>query len=395
MSSKKNKVETAEPKQQTAVQPETDEKDPFQTDIEGITSSPITSEAEAETYVTKQMTAAANEHEMAALISILDGEAPADRKAILKALVQREKVKEASSKSESVVSENELNEDWKNGGYPYKNRMSRKLYEKEKYLLQVELLKLQTWVKETGQRVVILFEGRDAAGKGGTIRRFMEHLNPRGARVIALEKPTERELGQWYFQRYVPHLPTAGEIVLFDRSWYNRAGVERVMGFCTDEQYLEFMRECPEFERFLTRSGIYLIKFWFSVSRKEQRRRFKERQVHPLKRWKLSPIDMASLDKWDDYTKAKEAMFLNTDTVAAPWTVIKSDDKKRARLNAMRYVLHSLPYTDKDLDAIGAIDPLILGRANTIYEKGEHSDILLQLSNSLVGMQRDSKKKNK
>lgn len=395
MSSKKNKVETPEPNQQATVQPEADEKDPFQTEIEGITSSPITSEAEAETYVTKQMTAAANEHEMAALISILDGEAPADRKAILKALVQREKVKDASSKPEPVVSENELNEDWKNGGYPYKNRMSRKLYEKEKYLLQVELLKLQTWVKETGQRVVILFEGRDAAGKGGTIRRFMEHLNPRGARVIALEKPTERELGQWYFQRYVPHLPTAGEIVLFDRSWYNRAGVERVMGFCTDEQYLEFMRECPEFERFLTRSGIYLIKFWFSVSRKEQRRRFKERQVHPLKRWKLSPIDMASLDKWDDYTKAKEAMFLNTDTVAAPWTVIKSDDKKRARLNAMRYVLHSLPYTDKDLDAIGAIDPLILGRANTIYEKGEHSDILLQLSNSLVGVQRDSKKKGK
>jgi polyphosphate kinase 2, PA0141 family len=395
MSSKKNKVETPEPNQQAAVQPEADEKDPFQTEIEGITSSPITSEAEAETYVTKQMTAAANEHEMAALISILDGEAPADRKAILKALVQREKVKDASSKPEPVVSENELNEDWKNGGYPYKNRMSRKLYEKEKYLLQVELLKLQTWVKETGQRVVILFEGRDAAGKGGTIRRFMEHLNPRGARVIALEKPTERELGQWYFRRYVPHLPTAGEIVLFDRSWYNRAGVERVMGFCTDEQYLEFMRECPEFERFLTRSGIYLIKFWFSVSRKEQRRRFKERQVHPLKRWKLSPIDMASLDKWDDYTKAKEAMFLNTDTVAAPWTVIKSDDKKRARLNAMRYVLHSLPYTDKDLDAIGAIDPLILGRANTIYEKGEHSDILLQLSNSLVGVQRDSKKKGK
>ncbi len=395
MSSKKNKVETPEPNQQAAVQAEADEKDPFQTEIEGITSSPITSEAEAETYVTKQMTAAANEHEMAALISILDGEAPADRKAILKALVQREKVKDASSKPEPVVSENELNEDWKNGGYPYKNRMSRKLYEKEKYLLQVELLKLQTWVKETGQRVVILFEGRDAAGKGGTIRRFMEHLNPRGARVIALEKPTERELGQWYFQRYVPHLPTAGEIVLFDRSWYNRAGVERVMGFCTDEQYLEFMRECPEFERFLTRSGIYLIKFWFSVSRKEQRRRFKERQVHPLKRWKLSPIDMASLDKWDDYTKAKEAMFLNTDTVAAPWTVIKSDDKKRARLNAMRYVLHSLPYTDKDLDAIGAIDPLILGRANTIYEKGEHSDILLQLSNSLVGVQRDSKKKGK
>ena len=293
------------------------------------------------------------------------------------------------------VNENELNEDWKHGGYPYKNRMSRKIYEKEKYLLQVELLKLQNWVKETGQKVVILFEGRDAAGKGGTIRRFMEHLNPRGARVVALEKPTQRELGEWYFQRYVKHLPTAGEIVLFDRSWYNRAGVERVMGFCTDDQYLEFMRECPEFERFLTRSRIYLIKFWFSVSRKEQRRRFKERQVHPLKRWKLSPIDMASLDKWDDYTKAKEAMFLNTDTVAAPWTVIKSDDKKRARLNAMRYVLQSLPYTGKDMNAIGAIDPLILGRANTIYEKGEHSDILLQLSTHLAEKNSETKKKAK
>lgn len=366
------------------------EEDPFKTEVEPITSSPITSEKEAEEYVSKQMFAAANEHEMQALISILDGESPADRKAILKALVQREKLKEGIKKQE--VNENELNEDWRNGGYPYKNRMSRKVYEKEKYLLQVELLKLQSWVKETGQKIVILFEGRDAAGKGGTIRRFMEHLNPRGARVVALEKPTQRELGEWYFQRYVSNLPTAGEIVLFDRSWYNRAGVEKVMGFCTDEQYLEFMRECPEFERFLTRSGIYLIKFWFSVSRKEQRRRFKERQVHPLKRWKLSPIDMASLDKWDDYTKAKEAMFLNTDTVAAPWTVVKSDDKKRARLNAMRYVLQSLPYTGKDSTAIGSIDPLVLGRANTIYEKGEHSDILLQLSTRLADLHAEKKK---
>lgn len=368
------------------------EKDPFATEIESITSSPVTTEKEAGEYVSKQTFAAANEHEMQALLSILDGESPADRKAILKALVNREKVKEGKVK-EPEIDENALNEDWRNGGYPYKNRMGRKRYEKEKYLLQVELLKLQSWVKETGQKVVILFEGRDAAGKGGTIRRFMEHLNPRGARVVALEKPTQRELGQWYFQRYIPHLPTAGEIVLFDRSWYNRAGVERVMGFCTDEEYLEFMHECPEFERFLTRSGIYLIKFWFSVSRKEQRRRFKERQVHPLKRWKLSPIDMASLDKWDDYTKAKEAMFLNTDTVAAPWTVIKSDDKKRARLNAMRYVLHSLPYTDKNLQAIGSIDPLVLGRANTIYEKGEHSDILLQLSSGIVSLHNAEKKK--
>jgi polyphosphate kinase 2 len=204
--------------------------------------------------------------------------------------------------------------DWRSGAYPYKNLLSRRVYESQKYLLQVELLKLQAWAKETGQRVVILFEGRDAAGKGGTIKRFMEHLNPRGARVVALEKPSEVERGQWYFQRYVQHLPTAGEIVLFDRSWYNRAGVERVMGFCSDDEYQEFMRQAPQFERHLVRSGVHLIKFWFSVSREEQRRRFKERKVHPLKQWKLSPIDLASLDKWDDYTKAKEAMFFDTDT---------------------------------------------------------------------------------
>jgi len=249
--------------------------------------------------------------------------------------------------------------------------MSRKNYEAQKYLLQVELLKLQAWVKETGQRVVILFEGRDAAGKGGTIKRFMEHLNPRGARVVALEKPTETERGQWYFQRYVEHLPTAGEIVMFDRSWYNRAGVERVMGFCTPAEYEEFMRQCPDFERHLVRSGIHLIKFWFSVSRAEQRRRFKEREAHPLKQWKLSPIDMASLDKWSDYTKAKEAMFFETDTADAPWTVIKSDCKKRARLNAMRYVLHKLPYSNKDVGHIKALDPLLVGRAHVVYERGE------------------------
>ena len=268
--------------------------------------------------------------------------------------------------------DDELAPNWRKGGYPYKNLMSRKSYEKQKYTLQVELLKLQAWVKETGQRVVILFEGRDAAGKGGTIKRFMEHLNPRGARVVALEKPTEEEKGQWYFQRYVKHMPTHGEIVLFDRSWYNRAGVERVMGFCTDDEYREFMLQAPLFERMLTRSGIYLIKFWFSVSRDEQRRRFKERELHPLKQWKLSPIDKASLDKWDDYTRAKEAMFFETDTVDAPWTVIKSDDKKRARLNAMRYVLSRVPYDNKDTESIGTLDSLLVGRANSIYEHGEH-----------------------
>lgn len=264
--------------------------------------------------------------------------------------------------------DDELVEGWREGVYPYKNRMSRKNYEKQKYHLQVELLKLQKWVKETGQRIIILFEGRDAAGKGGTIKRFMEHLNPRGARVVALEKPTESEAGQWYFQRYIKHLPTRGEIVLFDRSWYNRAGVERVMGFCTPAEYDEFMREVPDFERNLVRSGIILIKFWFSVSQDEQRRRFKEREAHPLKQWKLSPMDKASVDKWDDYTAAKEAMFFHTDTAESPWIVVKSNCKKRARLNAMRYVLSRIPYQEKDNAQIGAIDPLLVVRAGALYE---------------------------
>ena len=265
----------------------------------------------------------------------------------------------------------ELSADWREGGYPYRNLMSRKNYEKQKYQLQVELLKLQAWVKKSQEKLVILFEGRDAAGKGGTIKRFMEHLNPRGARVVALEKPNEVELGQWYFQRYVQHLPTAGEIALFDRSWYNRAGVERVMGFCDETEYSEFMRQVPEFERNLVRSGMHLVKFWFSVSRKEQRRRFDERKAHPLKQWKLSPVDLASLDKWDAYTRAKEAMFFYSDTYDAPWTVVKSDCKKRARLNAMRYVLHTIPYENKDLDRVGPVDPLLVGRANNVHERAE------------------------
>lgn len=260
---------------------------------------------------------------------------------------------------------------WHQGGYPYEYLMSRKNYEKQKYNLQVELLKLQSWVKETGSRVVILFEGRDAAGKGGTIKRFMEHLNPRGARVVALEKPTDEEKGQWYFQRYIKHFPSKGEIVLFDRSWYNRAGVEKVMGFCDEEEYLEFMREVPELERNLIRSGIYLFKFWFSVSKEEQKRRFKDRENHPLKQWKLSPIDKASLDKWDEYTDSKEKMFFYSDTSDAPWIVIKSNCKKRARLNTMRYVLNRFPYTDKDTNNLGKLDSLIVGRSNVIYEKGE------------------------
>ena len=267
--------------------------------------------------------------------------------------------------------EAELAADWRAGGYPYRYLLSRQSYEKQKYRLQVELLKLQSWVKTSGQKIVVLFEGRDAAGKGGTIKRFMEHLNPRGARVVALDKPSDDERGQWYFQRYVRHLPTRGEIVLFDRSWYNRAGVESVMGFCSDHEYREFMRQAPVFEQNLVHSGIHLIKFWFSVSREEQRRRFGEREAHPLKQWKLSPIDKASLDKWDHYTKAKEAMFFHTDTADAPWTVIKSDDKKRARINALRFLLHSFPYGQKDPERIGAVDPLLVGRAHIVYERGE------------------------
>ncbi|WP_455280465.1 polyphosphate kinase 2 [Cupriavidus necator] len=259
--------------------------------------------------------------------------------------------------------DDELSAGWREGAYPYQNLMSRRNYERQKYRLQVELLKFQMWVRETGQRVVIVFEGRDAAGKGGTIKRFMEHMNPRGARVVALEKPTESERGQWYFQRYVQHLPSAGEIVLFDRSWYNRAGVEHVMGFCTQKQYQDFLQQAPEFERHLVRSGIHLFKFWFSVSQKEQRRRFREREIHPHKQWKLSPVDVASLDKWDEYTRAKEAMFAHTDTADAPWTVIRSDCKKRARLNALRYILSRFPYANRDTTAIGQPDPLIVGRA--------------------------------
>jgi polyphosphate kinase 2 len=250
-------------------------------------------------------------------------------------------------------------------------KMRREDYEQAKIRLQVELLKMQNWVKASGERIVILFEGRDAAGKGGTIKRFMEHLNPRGAIVVALEKPSDTERGQWYFQRYVSRLPSAGQIVLFDRSWYNRAGVERVMNFCTPKEHLEFLRQTPVLERMLVNSGIRLFKFWFSVSREEQARRFKERQNDPLKQWKLSPVDMASANKWYDYTRAKEEMFFHTDTADSPWTVIKSDDKKRARLECMRYVLQELAYEGKDPKVIGVVDPTIVGRARNLFEHGE------------------------
>lgn len=261
----------------------------------------------------------------------------------------------------------ELAKTFEQSKYPYKDRLKRAEYETNKARLQVELLKVQRWVEETGQKIVMIFEGRDAAGKGGTIKRFTEHLNPRTTRVIALNKPTERETTQWYFQRYIEHLPAAGEMVLFDRSWYNRAGVERVMGFCGPNEYLEFMRQTPEFERMLTRSGIRLFKYWFSVTRQEQRLRFKSRESDPLKQWKLSPIDMASLDKWGDYTEAKEAMFFNTNTADAPWTIVKSDDKKRARLNCMQHFLQSLPYPGRDPRVVHGPDPLIVGHAGNVF----------------------------
>ena len=246
--------------------------------------------------------------------------------------------------------------------YPYDERLDRDTYEDEKYQLQIELLKFQYWSQNTGGKHVILFEGRDAAGKGGTIKRFMEHLNPRSARVVALTKPTETEQGQWYFHRYVTHLPTAGEIVLFDRSWYNRAGVERVMGFCSDGEYEQFLHHAPQFEEMLVDSGFTVTKLWFSVTQQEQRTRFAIRQIDPVRRWKLSPMDIESLDRWDLYTEAKEAMLLRTDTDHAPWTTIKSNDKKRARLNAMRFFLNQYDYEDKDTAIVYEADPLIVRR---------------------------------
>ena len=271
-----------------------------------------------------------------------------------------------------LKSRDEIRRMFENGEYPYSEKIKTSDYEKCKAELQVELLKAQEWIKATEQKVVVIFEGRDAAGKGGAIKRFTEHLNPRGARVVALDKPTEREKSQWYFQRYLGHLPSGGEMVLFDRSWYNRAGVERVMNFCTPNDYLEFMREAPELERMLTRSGIVLFKYWFSVTKPEQLERFKSRETEPLKRWKLSPIDRQSLDKWEDYTEAKEAMFFYTDTADAPWTIVKSNDKKRARLECIRHFLHGLPYDDKDEDLVAVPDPLIVGSSGDVIGRSDH-----------------------
>ncbi len=385
---RKPAARTAASKRAKRVQPV--DREPVRLAVQGDTA-PSTRPRALEEFLVNRATLAAQDKAVAAALelvkpdaagtpgeraqllrALLEGASSDDQKVLRKALLGRgQKFEEESNPDE------ELAGDWREGGYPYKNLLRRSTYEKEKFRLQVELLKLQAWAKETGQRIVILFEGRDAAGKGGTIKRFMEHLNPRGARVVALEKPSPSEQGQWYFQRYVQHLPSHGEIVMFDRSWYNRAGVERVMGFCSDAEYAEFMRQAPEFERHLVRSGVHLIKFWFSVSRKEQRRRFKEREGHPLKHWKLSPIDLASLDKWEDYTRAKEAMFFETDTADSPWTVIKSDCKKRARLNAMRYILHKLPYTNRDIAQVGKLDQLIVGRAHVVYERGEKPGALL------------------
>lgn len=256
--------------------------------------------------------------------------------------------------------------------YPYDKRMRRKVYEDKVEQQQIELLKLQRWVKATGQRVLVIFEGRDAAGKGGTIKRFIEHLNPRGARVVALPKPNETERTQWYYQRYIAHLPSAGEIAFFDRSWYNRAGVEPVMGFCTPEQHAQFLRDTPEFERLLVNDGIYLFKLWFAVSRAEQAIRFESRRSDVFKQWKLSPVDEAAVSKWDEYTIARDHMFFHTHTSDAPWTVVRSDDKRRARLGAIGHVLTTLNYDEKDTKQIGEVDPLIVGNAYALHPGSTH-----------------------
>jgi len=276
-------------------------------------------------------------------------------------------VRDDEDEPELLLADGNVVDTWRED-YPYDERLSRKEYDHDKRLLQIELLKLQRWLKASGERLVVLCEGRDAAGKGGTIKRFMEHLNPRGARVVALEKPSERESTQWYFQRYVQHLPAAGEFVLFDRSWYNRTGVERVMGFASPTEYDRFVAQVPLFEQMLVDDGIHLVKFWFSVTRAEQRTRFLIRQIDPVRQWKLSPMDLASLDRWDDYTAAKEAMFAMTDTDVAPWTVVKTNDKKRARLAAMRHVLAEFDYDGKDVDVVGQPDPLLVVHARTILE---------------------------
>ena len=242
------------------------------------------------------------------------------------------------------------------GEYPYRQKLRRSVYEKHKAELQVELLKVQEWVKATDEKIVLIFEGRDGAGKGGTIKRFTQYMNPRHARVVALSKPSDVERGHWYFQRYVSHMPTEGEIVMFDRSWYNRAGVERVMGFCSEDDVERFFLEAPVFEGLLERDGIHVFKFWLTVSREEQLKRFYARKTNPLKSWKLSPMDHAAVGKWNDYTKAIADLFRNTDTPHAPWTVVDSNDQKRARLEAIKVVLNAFNYDGKDEGNIGPVD---------------------------------------
>lgn len=282
---------------------------------------------------------------------------------------QRSKILSARTPDHmDILNSEERREMFLDVAYPYTKKLGIEEYYKHKFPLQVELVKMQDWVTKTGQRIAVVFEGRDAAGKGGTIRRFMEHLNPRGAHVVALAKPNKQERGQWYFQRYVQHLPTKGELALFDRSWYNRAGVERVMGFCKPEETEEFLAETPLLEEMWVKSGIRVIKLYFSVSQKEQRRRFKRRRKDPLKTWKLSPVDEASLENWEEYTEAKESMFYHTHTDFAPWYVVKSDDKMRARVNSIRHVLNLLPYTGKDESVVYEPDPWIIARADEVWD---------------------------
>ena len=317
------------------------EEDPFHTAVESITSSPVTSEKEAEEYVSNQTFAAANEHEMQALISILEGEAPADRKAILKALVQREKLKEGAGKK-TDVNENELNEDWKHGGYPYKNRMSRKIYEKEKYLLQVELLKLQNWVKETGQKVVILFEGRDAAGKGGNIKRVTGALDPRGYEVQPIASPEPHEKARHYLWRFWTRLPKDGHIAIFDRTWYGRVMVERLEGFCSENDWKRAYNEINEFEKELHDWGAVIIKFWVQIDKDTQLERFTERQNNPEKQWKITDEDWRNREKWDQYEEAVNEMLKKTSTTFAPWHILESVDKKYARIKALKIIIKEL-----------------------------------------------------
>ena len=296
--------------------------------------------------------------EMAQLV--FENMQPKSRDYMLAGLLTDIFAKYGEMKTRHTKNMDELSPDISKGVFPYLHNYDDALYKEELYALQVELLKMQRYVKDAGLKIAVIFEGRDAAGKGSTISRFTQNINPRGARVVALPKPTEAKAGQWYFQRYVAQLPSPGEVVFFDRSWYNRAVVEPVMGFCRPEQTQLFLNEVPAFERSLVEHGIHLTKFWLDVSRDEQKRRFKQRRVDPVRRWKLSPVDIASLDRWDDYTAAIEEMFRKTESPVAPWTIIRSDDKRRARLNAIRVFLHSIEYAEKDEEQIGPVDGLIV-----------------------------------